>query len=488
VKRDSVYRINQQCIRGLGLLLRNLPALCVCLTAGTGRFAFANAVGPDMQNFNATPDGLDFVTVQSSETLKSGYWNFGLFVNQANGTLPTFPKDGSNRLTGRYRDSLVGMDLNLAVGVTQRLTLALSLPQILAQSVKNQDGVVQGQFLKNGTTEIRPLAKYHLSGDSRGGLAALVSVGINMVEDNPYTGLGAPPIVNLELAMDASRGPVSAGVNVGYRHRTPGKPLSDAPVEPLGSQWIASMAASVLVSPIKSRIIGEVFGGAPVKSTTNRSDRMLSSAEALLGIKYMASHALALHAGAGRELVKGLASPDFRVYAGLNYSIGPSDEKQQKEPVVKRASRLKAKQVAADFMPETSDDLILTDVVPETSVPPLGEETFVINNVFFAFDRDNLVAPGGRDILRRLAVYLMKAPEFKRMTIEGHTDFIGSETYNNALSLRRAETLKRYLVEVLKIDSSRISVIGYGESRPIEDNGNFQGRQANRRAEFKIVR
>jgi hypothetical protein len=60
-----------------------LTALSVCLSAFTGRFALWTVVGPDMQIFNAAPDGLDFVTVQSSETLGTRYWNFGLFVNQA---------------------------------------------------------------------------------------------------------------------------------------------------------------------------------------------------------------------------------------------------------------------------------------------------------------------------------------------------------------------------------------------------------------------
>ena len=92
---------------------RFLFTLCGGLAAVTGRLTFANNVGPDMQNFNASPDGLDFVTVQSSETLKTGYWNFGLFVNQATGTLPKFPDDGTNRPVGKYDDTLIGMDIKL---------------------------------------------------------------------------------------------------------------------------------------------------------------------------------------------------------------------------------------------------------------------------------------------------------------------------------------------------------------------------------------
>ena len=473
-------------------LNRQVLALSVCLLASTERFALGNVVGPDMQNFNATPDGLDFVTVQSSETLRAGYWNLGLFVNQAKGTLPRFPDDGSNRVVGQYDDTLTGLDINMAYGLTNRITLGLSLPQILGQTVRSDEDGVRGEFLQNGATEIRPLLKYRLRGNARGGAALVVSSGINMVEDNPYTGLGSPPIFNIELAMDGSFGLWAAGINLGYRHRTPGSPLTGAPVEPLGSQWIASSAMSVLVPSIKSRLILEVFGSQPAARHTNRSDRMLSSAEALVGIKHMATDALALHAGIGRELTHGIASPDLRAYAGLNYAFGPGVEKQQAQGVKRRPRGQRPKEsnepVVRDFVPEDSDDILVNDDIPENVVPPTGEETFIVNNVMFAFDRDNLVVPGGRDILRKLAVYLMKAPQFKHLSIEGHTDFLGSVAYNQELSLRRATQIKRYLVEVLRLDGAKIDVTGFGESRPIADNGNFQGRQLNRRVEFKINR
>lgn len=464
-------------------------ALCVLPVLGiAGRSAFANVVGPDMQNFNATPDGLDFVTVQSSETLKPGVWNLGLFVNQATGTLPRFPDDQSNRPVGRYDDTLLGMDVNLAVGVTRRLTLGLSVPQILAQSVRDSAGVVRGGFVKSGTTEIRPLAKYQFFGDSSGGFATIISSGINMVDDNPYTGSGAPPILNFEIAVDRAYGLFAAGLNAGYRHRTPGQNVVSAPVSPLGSEWIGSLATSLLIPRLKSRVILEAFGSAPTKETSNRSDRMLSSFEALVGVKHMATDSLALHMGMGRELVHGVASPDFRMYAGLNLTFGPSSENKQKYTVMRRFKPRSAPRKIPDFVPEDSDDLIVTDSIPDLATPPIGEETFIMNNVMFAFDRYDLVTPGARDFLRRLAVYLYKQPEFRKLTIEGHTDFIGSTEYNQDLSLRRATQIRRYLVEFLKVDGTRIDVFGFGETRPLADNGNFQGRQLNRRVEFKITR
>jgi OOP family OmpA-OmpF porin len=56
------------------------------------------------------------------------------------------------------------------------------------------------------------------------------------------------------------------------------------------------------------------------------------------------------------------------------------------------------------------------------------------------------------------------------------------------LSQRRSNAIKRYLVQKYQFSPKSITPIGYGESRPIADNGNYQGRQLNRRVEFKLRR
>ena len=53
------------------------------------------------------------------------------------------------------------------------------------------------------------------------------------------------------------------------------------------------------------------------------------------------------------------------------------------------------------------------------------------------------------------------------------------------LSQRRANAIKKYLIEHFYIPAAKIEAIGYGPTRPIADNGNYQGRQQNRRVEFK---
>jgi len=69
--------------------------------------------------------------------------------------------------------------------------------------------------------------------------------------------------------------------------------------------------------------------------------------------------------------------------------------------------------------------------------------------------------------------------------LEGHTDWVGSEAYNERLGLARAETVKRYLMGQLGIPAGRISVISYGERAPVAPNTTREGRAQNRRVVIK---
>ena len=70
--------------------------------------------------------------------------------------------------------------------------------------------------------------------------------------------------------------------------------------------------------------------------------------------------------------------------------------------------------------------------------------------------------------------------------LEGHTDNMGSDAYNMNLSRRRVESVKKYLVDKFNISASRISTVGYGESKPVSSNDTAAGRQRNRRVVANI--
>ena len=69
--------------------------------------------------------------------------------------------------------------------------------------------------------------------------------------------------------------------------------------------------------------------------------------------------------------------------------------------------------------------------------------------------------------------------------LDGHTDWIDTERYNHGLSLRRATTVRDYLVKN-GIDDSRMGVEGFGETRPISTNLTDEGRAQNRRVEVRL--
>jgi outer membrane protein OmpA-like peptidoglycan-associated protein len=71
--------------------------------------------------------------------------------------------------------------------------------------------------------------------------------------------------------------------------------------------------------------------------------------------------------------------------------------------------------------------------------------------------------------------------------IEGHTDNVGEERYNETLGLKRAEAVKKYLYEAHQVPLHKINVISYGESRPVAPNNTKDGRAQNRRVVIKVL-
>ena len=100
-------------------------------------------------------------------------------------------------------------------------------------------------------------------------------------------------------------------------------------------------------------------------------------------------------------------------------------------------------------------------------------------NVEFEFDSAEILTIYG-DQLEVIATG-MRGQDDIELVLEGHTDSLGSDSYNSNLSVRRAKAVKVKLVEDYGISSDRISVSGYGESQPIASNESNEGRARNRR-------
>ncbi len=90
----------------------------------------------------------------------------------------------------------------------------------------------------------------------------------------------------------------------------------------------------------------------------------------------------------------------------------------------------------------------------------------------------------GKPILDTVVAYLKRNSDVE-VTIDGHTDNVGSDKVNNPLSVKRAEATKKYLVSK-GISADRLVTAGFGSTQPVADNKTKEGREKNRRIEIKI--
>jgi outer membrane protein OmpA-like peptidoglycan-associated protein len=108
----------------------------------------------------------------------------------------------------------------------------------------------------------------------------------------------------------------------------------------------------------------------------------------------------------------------------------------------------------------------------------------ILRNIFFDFDKATLRPESTAELERLIA--LLNEVSSMRIEISGHTDNKGSDDYNQKLSQSRAKAVVDYLIGH-GIEGKRLEFKGFGESQPIVENETEEGRQLNRRTEFKIL-
>ncbi len=102
----------------------------------------------------------------------------------------------------------------------------------------------------------------------------------------------------------------------------------------------------------------------------------------------------------------------------------------------------------------------------------------------FDFDKAQVKQESYGDI-KALADFMKQYPSTSTV-VEGHTDSVGSDTYNQGLSERRAKAVRDVLVNQYGVEGNRVNAVGYGESRPVADNATAEGRAINRRVEAEV--
>ncbi len=116
--------------------------------------------------------------------------------------------------------------------------------------------------------------------------------------------------------------------------------------------------------------------------------------------------------------------------------------------------------------------------------PPAATKVTYAADAFFDFDK-SVLKPEGRAKLDDL-VGKIQGINLEVIIAVGHTDAVGNDSYNQSLSVRRAEAVKAYLV-TKGIEKNRVYTEGKGEKQPVADNKTAEGRAKNRRVEIEVV-
>lgn len=121
---------------------------------------------------------------------------------------------------------------------------------------------------------------------------------------------------------------------------------------------------------------------------------------------------------------------------------------------------------------------------PVVVAPPAATKVTYAADAFFDFDK-SVLKPEGKAKLDDL-IGKIKDINLEVIIAVGHTDSIGSDAYNQKLSVRRSEAVKAYLVSK-GIEKNRVYTEGKGEKQPVADNKTAEGRAKNRRVEIEVV-
>ncbi len=259
------------------------------------------------------------------------------------------------------------------------------------------------------------------------------------------------------------------------------------------------------------RAIAELVGGWP-RGNSEGSDRYKAPLSWRTGLRWFAWRDFSVELGGGTGIGKpGYGCEDWRVFGGVRWRPAPlpaaaEDDDWDHDGVPNEKDRCPRDPGPAelDGCPDRDGDGIpdIDDKCPDQPGPvendgcpvPEGEplvqietEHLTLKDAIHFDTAMDTIKPESFKILNQIADLLREHKELKKVRVEGHTDNVGGAAYNKDLSMRRARSVVRYLVEKGKIEPDRLEFSGYGFERPVASNATATGRAKNRRVEFTIL-
>jgi len=219
-----------------------------------------------------------------------------------------------------------------------------------------------------------------------------------------------------------------------------------------------------------------------------------------IGLKYFLSESLALRADVRHVITFDRRFNNLEYTVGLGFLFGgaaparaaaapppPPRPKPKPKPAVAPPPPAPPADSDHDGVPDDRDKCPGTakGVPVDKGGCPLPEKISIRLVIEFDTNKSD-IKPKYHDEIARVGDFMKKYPKTTAV-IEGHTDNVGGKAYNDRLSQRRAESVRKYLIEKFGIAPARLTAKGYGSSKPVADNATAEGRQKNRRIEASIT-
>jgi outer membrane protein OmpA-like peptidoglycan-associated protein len=226
------------------------------------------------------------------------------------------------------------------------------------------------------------------------------------------------------------------------------------------------------------------------------------SLELLGGVRFPLLVGLDAFVMGGPGLGGAVGTPRFRVMAGVSFRSEPPPKLSYLDENVDRDFQLTLATPAAPVQDDrvrpastwelnslTRDETESADGTPKETPRPYqpGSQERVVLRGEVPFQSGSTELPGVVPLLDQVALRLSELPKGGTIIIEGHADSEGSETSNMIISLRRAQALRRYLIDQ-GIPGTRVRIRGFGSDWPVSSKpATEQERQLNRRAEVLVL-
>lgn len=428
---------------------RGAIGLTIFLAVGSAAPAWARTTSASINTFLPAIDDSKYLSIYSSQTLQQWQFRTGAYFHYALNPLEVGL--GGVRRTGVVDHLFVG-DFFGAVGITDWFQLGLSAPVALYEDFNNVAAGTSETVIRMMDVRFEP--KFRLLDIDRHSvgisvvpfLLAPTGAGSRLVGNNSFAG-GAKAVVDFDI-----KHRVQISTNLGYfaRDRVV---ILNTEVDDMFTYGLGINVKTVSWLDL----IAEAYGATNATDFFARESELPLEVDGGLRFNLPKPEGLQITVGGGMGLTFGYGSPDFRGILGVSY--------------------LKPRRVELPIPPPPPQEEALAKVEKKKIV--------ITKRIHFEFDKA-VIRPISFRILDAVVDILKTNSDIRKVRVEGHCDYKGSDAYNMRLSQRRANAVRDYLM-AHGVEADRLVAVGYGESRPIATNETAEGRARNRRVEFTIL-